>query len=236
MNNYIEKRKEIIESGRDVLFRKSALTRILLGTFVTTSSSLLFSYALYRYKHYSKSFIANWIKGSFTFSSAFYSLNEVLMGICKYYKVYTNFWINYTLISYNLSKIHYRYLIRNHMMKWYLAIPYSHKCFLYFCVLNMIIELVLFLSKEVYLYDEPDFLDILKDKKKEELTIYDIENHFMKGFYIINSEQKKHILELYIQEQSDLRSKFPNQQKKFTIKNKINLYELYAKNKKIYMN
>ena len=150
--------------SKETIFRKSAVTRILIGTLASTTISVFYALAHARYRKFELSFVKNWFKGGFTFSFMFYSGNEVLFSVANFYKIYTNFWLNYTAVAYLLSKIHYRFLIRNHMMKWYAAIKYSHKCFLLFLVTNLTFELLIYLTKEIYLFDEKDVFDILKEK------------------------------------------------------------------------
>jgi hypothetical protein len=90
--------------SKKTLFRKSALTRIILGTLSTTSVCFLYSLAHAKYRNFPFSFVKNWLKGSFSFSCLFYSGNEMMYAASNYYGIYTNFWINYSLLAYSLSK------------------------------------------------------------------------------------------------------------------------------------
>jgi len=237
--------KAFIDTSKENLFRQSALMRILLGTFTTTTISIFYALAHARYRKFELNFVKNWVKGSFTFSLMFYTGNEVLFSITNFYKIYTNFWLNYTVLAYFLSKIHYRFLIRNHMMKWYTAIKYSHKCFLLFLVLNLTIELFIYLTKEIYLFDEKDVFDILKEKYTDkfsedpnfDMTYKEIEDNFMKTFHIINSKEKIKKIKEHISKKNQEKSKnleaYIDNKSMLNFKlNTVNLYEMY-KNKEI---
>jgi hypothetical protein len=199
MNN--SNKIQYVDVSKKNFFRNSAISRIVLGTLSTTSICLFYSLAHAKYRNFPFSFVKNWLRGSFSFSLLFYTQNEALVSICNYFNVYTNFWVNYTLIAYTLSKVHYRYLIRNNQMKWYLAIKYSHKCFLYLLVFNLMIELGIMLNKEIYLYNEPDLFDIVNEKFKDKngnpnfnMTYDDLEENFMKPFQLFNSREKINIV------------------------------------------
>jgi hypothetical protein len=219
-------KKDYIDSNKNNLFRRSALPRIMIGTISSTTIAVLYACAHAKYRKLEISFVANWLKGSSIASLSFYSLNEGLLAATKYYNVYTNFWINYSFICYYLSKVHYRYLIRNHIMKWYNAIRYSHKCFLYFCVFNLIIELGVYLYREVELYDDEDVFDYIKLNLMENgrpsfknFTFKDLSDYFMTGFHVLNSSDKSKQLRRYMREN-------PNGSKVET----IDLYEFYRTN------
>lgn len=236
MNNLnFQNEKEIFDTSQNKIFRKSSLGRIILGTIGTTTCCFFYSFCLARYKNYSFSFIKNWIKGSLCFSFLFYTSNEFLFSLSKFYSIYTNYWINYTAICYFLSKMHYRYLIRYHSIKWYNAIKYSHKCFLYMCVINLILETFIYLTREIYLFSEDDIFDIVHQKFYDEnnnpnynLSYEDVEKNFMKSFHIINSQSKMKRIEKYIYEKK-LEDKDNNRNNSNI--NTINLYDFY-KNKK----
>ena len=206
------------------IIRKSALIRIILGTASTTTICLIYSFTHARYRNLEKTFIKNWFKGSLITSLSFYILNEALIISTKFLNIYSNFWINYTLICYYLSKIHYRYLIRNNIMKWYNAIRYSHKCFLYFCIFNLSIEMILFTIREAYLYDEEDVIDRLnrflnKSEAKYLLSYDDIVENFISPVHVLNNLNKVSNINTYMKEN-------PNGSRI----NTIDLYEYY-KNK-----
>lgn len=218
--------KNVQDGSENRLVRKSAITRIILGTITCTGCSVLYALAHAKYRNLDFQFVKNWLKGSLVFSSSFYTLNEGLLAVTKYYGVYTNFWINYSVVCYFLSKVHYRYLIRNHMMKWYMAIKYSHKCFLYFLVANLFIELIVYLFREIQLYDGEDIFDIVKNKYMDEngnpnfdMTYDEIEKVFRAPWYLLNSADKVRVMRKHMREN-------PNHSHIKT----IDLYELY-KNK-----
>ncbi len=237
--------KSFKDTSKENFFRHSALTRILLGTLATTTISVFYALAHARYRKFELSFVKNWFKGSFTFSLMFYTGNEILFSITNFYKIYTNFWLNYTAVAYFLSKIHYRFLIRNNMMKWYTAIKYSHKCFLLFLVVNLTFELIIYLTREVYLFDEMDVFDILKEKYTNkfsddpnfDMTYKEIEDNFMKSFHVVNSKEKIKKIKQHIGKKNEEKCKtleeyFENKSiMKFKL-NTVNLYEMY-KNKEI---
>jgi hypothetical protein len=224
-------------NSNKTVFRQSALARILLGTCATSTICILYSLAHARYRKFDISFVKNWIKGGLTCSFLFYTGNEMLLALSKYYQFYTNFWINYSLLAYYLSKLHYKYLIRNRMIKWFEAIQYSHKIFLYFLTANLVIEFVIFLTREFYLYDEPDILDKLKNIKenKTPFTYSLLEENFMKGVHIINSEEKREFIKSQMRSlDNDLilgSEKVGGGAKKFNRIKVVNLYGLYKNNK-----
>jgi hypothetical protein len=206
------------DSSKNRLIRKSAAARILIGTISTSTFCVIYSYAHARYRNLDYTFMINWLKGSLIASSLFYTTNEGLLVITKYYGMYTNFWINYSLICYMLSKVHYRYLIRNNVMKWYNAIRYSHKCFLYMCVLNLIFELSIYLTREAYLYDGEDVFDRLSImiKNNEELNSETLRENFLSSYHILNNSEKINRIKKYI-DQHPTNSKIKS----------IDLYDFY---------
>jgi hypothetical protein len=218
-------KKDYIDSNKHRLLRKSALSRIILGTLTCTGISVLYATAHAKYRKLDASFIINWLKGSTIFSFSFYTLNEGMFSLSKYYGIYTNFWLNYTIVAYYLSKVHYRYLIRNHIMKWYNAIRYSHKCLLYLCVFNMIIEMGIYLVREIQLYDDEDVFDYIKqnfmehNKPSFNFTFKELQEHFMKSFHVLNSSDKVKHIKKYMREH-------PNNSRIET----VDLYELYKTN------
>jgi hypothetical protein len=225
--NIMEKRfkKDYIDGNLERFFRKSAISRVIIGTTVCTGVSVLYAVAHAKYRKLDTSFIINWLKGSTVAGLSFFSLNELFFASSKYFKIYTNFWINYTFIAYYLAKVHYRYLIRNHRMPWYSAIKYSHKCFLYLCVGSMLIELIAYIIREVQLYDDEDIFDILserfmKDGRASFNFGYDeLCEHFLKSFHVVNSSDKVRDIKRYMREH-------PNESKI----NTIDLYEFYKGN------
>jgi hypothetical protein len=240
--------KSFKDISRENLFRKSAFLRISLGTLTTTTISIFYALAHAKYRKFEFGFVKNWLKGTFTFSFLFYTGNEIIFSISNFYRVYTNFWINYTGLAYFLSKIHYRYLIRNHMMKWYQAIKYSHKVFLLFLVVNLILELLIFLTREIYLFEESDvfdnirekFIDTHSNKPNFNMTYKDLEDNFMKSFHVINSKEKVKKIKEHLKKKNEknfdsleeyLNHKTNKHGSEFKIKT-VNLYEMY-KNKEI---
>lgn len=223
------------------LIRKSSYVRILLGTFTATTIGLVFSLAHAKYRNFNFSYVKNWVKGSCIFSFLFYTGNEIMFTSANLFKIYTNFWINYSLLAYYLSKFHYRYLMKNRMMKWYNAIRYSHKCFLYFLVINLSLELIIFLIREIRLYDYPDLFDEIRENygknsnrnitsdnpvntNKNEMTYYVIQNLFMKPFHVFNSKEKMNIIESH--------KSYKKRSNNFFLKIKtVDLYNLYKSNK-----
>lgn len=214
-------KNKMIDTSKKSLFRKSGPTRIFLGVTTCTSVCFLYSLAHSKYRNFPFSFVKNWLKGSLCFSILFYSGNELMYAASNFFGIYTNFWINYSILSYYLSKIHYRYLIRNNHLKWYLAIKYSHKCFLYLLVINCLFDLILLLNKEVILYDQEDLFDIVRERfiDKEtgmpnyDMNYQDLENHFMKSIQLFNSPEKLNILK-----RNEKRHSFTD---KYTNKNSI---------------
>lgn len=178
------------DTRKERIIRKSAPIRILLGITSTTSVGFIFSLVCSRIRNYGMQYIYNWIKGSFVYSTFFFISNEAMTSLCAYYSLYTNFWINYTVLSFYLSKMHYRYLIRRRLMKWHLAIKYAHKCSLYFLTINLIIELFIFIMREALLYDEPDFLDEMKKINLDRITFEEYEDTFLIPFHIVNTPDK----------------------------------------------
>ncbi len=130
-------------------------------------------------------------------------------------------------------------------MKWYAAIKYSHKCFLLFLVVNLILELFVFLTREIYLFDEKDVFDTLKEKFSDknsnqpnfEMTYQDLENNFMKSFHIVNSKEKVKKIKEFLKEESadEIEEMLNTKKERRLMPNRlktVNLYKLY-KNKEI---
>jgi len=136
-------------------------------------------------------------------------------------------------------------------MKWYLAIKYSHKCFLLFLVINLIFELFLKIGREFILFKEKDLFDIINKKFKDpethkanfnNMTYDDLEKHFMKPFHIFNSSEKIKVLYKNSQihnfnnmdKDEKIKSKREENKLKLisTIKFKtVNFFDLYKNNK-----
>ncbi len=207
INNEIDsKYKKLKDNSNNRLIRKSAISRLTLGTFFTTSSCFIYSIIFTKLKKLEPSFIKNYTKGSFLLSFAFFSLNETIFSTSKYFGIYSNFFINYSLTSYFISKYFYRYLMRNSIMEWDKAIKYSQKCFLIFCVLICSLELFVYLYREIHLYDGQDIFDYFEKKiieDKDHITFKDIEDNFMNGFHIMNSPDKRRLIDKYILENTD---------------------------------
>ncbi len=123
-------------------------------------------------------------------------------------------------------------------MKWYEAIKYSHKCFLYFLVVNLVFELFLKLSREIYLYNEKDLFDIVRENYKDpetntpnfNMTYGEFEKHFMKSFHIFNSTEKHKLI------RRNLKTHKTDNQKnsvltKYMVIKTVDLYDLYKNNK-----
>jgi hypothetical protein len=218
-------RKDYIDGNKNRIFRNSAGVRIVLGTIACTGVSVLYACAYAKYKKLDTSFIINWLKGSALAGFGFYTSNEALFALSKYHRIYTNFWINYTLTCLWLSKAFYRFLIRNNIMKWYNAIRYSHKCFLYLCVINLIFEFGVYLFREVQLYDDEDIFDTIREKFMRNglaecnFTYRDLEENFMKSFHVLNSPGKVKDVKRYMKDN-------PNNSKI----NTLDLYEYYKGN------
>jgi hypothetical protein len=227
VNQMEDYQKTVKDATSNRIIRKSALTRITIGTLTCTGLCFLYAISHAKYRHLDYRFIGNWVKGSLVFSFGFYSLNEALWAGFKYYNLYTNYWINYSLSAYYLSKVYYRYLIRNHIMPWYTAIKTSHKYFLYLCVFNLIIESLIYIKREIELYDEEDIIDIWIKKRnslndtddKIQIDSYDeLEAMFRKPIHIFNSKKKKDKLIKYMKEKDD-------------DSNVIDLYEFFKEGK-----
>lgn len=248
-NNLLIDMKTFKDVSKENILRQSAVLRICLGTFTTTTVSLFYALAHAKYRRFDFSFVKNWFKGSFAFSFMFYTGNEFIFSLTNFHRIYTNFWINYTALAYCLSKMHYRYLIRNHMMKWYQAIKYSHKVFLLFLILNLIIELFIYLTREIYLFEEADVFDILKEKfidknsmePNYKMTYNDLENNFMKSFHVLNSKEKVKKIKENVRNQNKenfesyddyLKNKSYGHGGRYPKIKTVNLYEMY-KNKEI---
>ena len=109
-------------------------------------------------------------------------------------------------------------------MKWYNAIRYSHKCFLYLCVFNLIIELAIYLLREAYLYDGEDVLDRLRDyvnnNNSNTMDLDTLRENFLASHHVLNSSDKMNKIRKYMSE-NDNKSNFKT----------IDLYDFYKKNK-----
>jgi len=194
------------DKSKNKIFRPSCLTRVILGTFFSTSTCLIYSLIFAKLKKLDHNFVRNYIKGSFLLSLGFFSLNETIFSASKFFGLYSNFFINYSITSYIMSKIFYRHLIRKNMMQWDKAIKYSQKCFLIFCVLICSFEFMIYLYREIELYDGEDFLDYFQKKLKdnnENITFRDIESNFMSSFHILNNPEKRKLIDKYILENND---------------------------------
>jgi len=175
------------------IIRKSSKIRIIGGTILTTSICTLYAVSVAKYRTLGNKFILNWLKGSLIFSFGFLSLNECIYSLSKYYNIYNNIWIGYSISGYLLSKMHYRRLIRYHNYKWYSAILYSHKCFASLTCSFIVIDYIIDTLRLIYLYDEDDIFDIYEKmfRNNKNITLMDIKDQFMKPIHIINSEEKK---------------------------------------------
>lgn len=214
--------KKYKDADAERIVRKSAPIRVILGTLTVTSSCILFSMAMRSVKNYPNTYVTNWAKGSLVFSLAFYTLNEALLSFCKYYSIYTNFWINSTISAYVLSKFHYRYLIKTQQMRWHSAILYSHKCFAFLCVFNILTEGWLSFCRYVYFYDEPDVIDFMKTRMsdiKNPVTFEELQSNLITPYHIINSDRKKESLKEFYYKNSIL----PDGRRKLT----IDMYDYY---------
>ncbi len=233
-NNELEfKYVKLKDNSKDKLIRPSCFTRIVLGTFFTTSSCFIYSLIFAKLKKLDHTFIRNYLKGSFLLSSGFFTLNEILFSTTKYFGIYSNFFINYSLTSYILSRLFYKHLIRNHYMPWDKAIKYSHKCFLIFCVLISALELLIYIYREIQLYDGEDIYDYFEKKALnggDPITFNDIEVNFMSGFHILNNPEKRKMIDKYIYENSQFDKEnglFNNRKLK-----SVNLYKFFRDNGK----
>ena len=150
---------QLKDNTNNRIFRKSSIPRIFLGTFLTTSTCFVYSIIFSKIKKLDNKIIKNYLKGSSILSFSFFSLNEIIFSSANFLGIYSNFFINYSLASYILSKKYYRYLIRKEIMSWEKAIKFSHKCFLILCVLVNLIELYIYLYREIMLYDGEDVFD-----------------------------------------------------------------------------
>ena len=197
--NYDKKYKEI---NPNKLIRDSSKIRIITGTTVVTTSCILYSFAMKKLKNHPTQFCKNWAKGSLIFSFSYYTLNEFFFGISKYYQIYSNYWLNSSLSAYILSRVFYRHLIKNSLMRWHSAILFSHKCFASLCVFNILFELSFQTLRFLYLYDEEDVIDILDKKIKEQsnFDFNDVQEIFMGPIHIFNSENKINKIRKYIAE------------------------------------
>lgn len=241
MNNNITNHEKIqyTDISKNNLFRRSALLRIFIGVSSTTFISFLFSMAHARWRNFHFSYVINWLKGSSIFSLLFYSGNEILYAGCNFFNIYTNFWLNGSFLALTLSKLHYKYLIRNKMMKWYVAIKYSHKCFLYFLVINLVFDLIIKLKREIYLFEEKDLFDILRENFKDSetntpkfnLTCDDLEKHFMKPLHILNDTEKIKIIKYNLRHQNKDKKKGEISLANFFKVKTVNVFDLYKNNK-----
>lgn len=215
------------DNSKNKLIRPSCLTRIVLGTFLTTSSCFIYSIIFAKIKRLDHFFVKNYLKGSLLLSFGFFSLNEAIFSTTKYFGIYSNYFVNYSLTSLIMSRIFYKHLIRKNLMQWDKAIKYSHKCFLIFCVLISSMELIIYLFREIQLYDGEDVFDFFEKKLKDNsdpITFKDIEDNFMSSFHILNSPEKRKMIDKYIMENSEGEVK-----KKFKT---VNMYKFFRENGK----
>lgn len=193
---------QLKDNTKEKFIRKSAITRITLGTFLTTTTCFVYAVIFSKVKKLDNTIIKNYLKGSSILSFSFFSLNEFIYSSTNFLGIYSNFFINYSIVSYILSKKYYKYLIRKEIMTWEKAIKFSHKSFLIFCVLINLLELYIYLYREIALYDGEDVFDFYKrkfiDKNDELITIEDIEKNLMAPIQIFNSIEKKKILDKYM--------------------------------------
>lgn len=223
------------DKSKDKLIRPSCYARIILGTFFTSSSCLIYSLIFAKLKKLDHSFVKNYLKGSLVLSFGFFGLNELIYSSQKYFGIYSNFFINYSITSYIMSKFFYKHLMRKHYMQWDKAIKYSHKCFLIFCVLISFIELMVYLYREIQLYDGEDLFDyiekITKSENKEQITFKDIENNFMCSFHIFNNPEKRKQIDKYIIENSERSDNNSNNDTNKRYRS-VNLYKFFRENGK----
>jgi hypothetical protein len=207
---------QLKDNTNNRIFRKSSLTRIILGTFLTTSTCFVYSIIFSKIKKLDNKIIKNYLKGSSILGFSFFSLNEIIFSSFNYLGIYSNFFINYSFASYILSKKYYRFLIRKEIMTWEKAIKFSHKCFLILCVIVNLIELYIYLYREIVLFDGEDVFDFYKRKfinnannnitnDNEVLTIYDIQENFMAPIQLFNNIEKIKILERYLIDQDNIK-------------------------------
>lgn len=199
------------DNSKNRLIRGSCFTRIVLGTFFTTSSCFVYALIFARLKKLDRSFINNYIKGSLLLSLGFFSLNESLYSASKYCGIYSNFFLNYSLTSYIMSRKFYKYLIRNNHMQWDKAIKFSHKCFLFFCVIVSSLELYVYLYREIQLYDGEDIFDYFEKNMRDSnqpVSFKEIENNFMSSFHILNNPEKRKLIDAYINDSNDPSKKY----------------------------
>ena len=124
------------------------------------------------------------------------------------------------------------------MMKWYMAIKYSHKCFLYFLVINLVIDLLIKLKREIYLFEEKDIFDILRENFKDpdtntpnfNFTYDDLERHFMKPFHLLNDTEKLKVIKSNLKSQRHSNKNKTLKGSMFDIKT-VNVFDLYKNNK-----
>lgn len=228
-NEFHDKYIKLKDNSKNKIIRPSSFTRITLGTFFSSSSCFIYSLIFAKLKKLDHVFVRKYLKGSFLLSLGFFGLNEIVYSTSKYFGIYSNFFINYSITSYIMSKFFYRHLIRNHYMQWDKAIKYSHKCFLIFCVFISALELMVYLYREIHLFDGDDFFDYFEKKlknKNDHITFKDIENNFMCSFHILNNPEKRKLLDKYIYENSrDGKTKNDKYQT-------VNLYKFYRDNGK----
>ncbi len=235
INNELDfKYTKLKDKSKTTIIRPSGFTRILLGTFFTTSSCLIYSIIFTKLKKLDHSFIRNYLKGSFLLSFGFFSLNEFVFSTAKIFGLYSNFFLNYSITSYAMSRIFYKHLIRNHYMQWDKAIKYSHKCFLIFCVCISAMELIIYIYREVQLYDGEDFFDYFDkklnksnentDDNGEPITFKDIESNFMSAFHIFNNPEKRKMIDQYVLEQSYIEDRNNNNNRRYKT---VNLYQFF---------
>lgn len=228
INNELDfKYIKLKDNSKNKIIRPSYVTRILLGTFFTTSSCFIYSIIFAKLKKLDHLFIKNHLKGSFLLSLCFFSLNELVFSTTKFFNLYSNFFINYSITSFTMSRIFYKHLIRNNYMQWDKAIKYSHKCFLIFCVLISALELLIYLYREIQLFDGEDFFDYfekkrLKNNENSAISFKDIESNFMSSFHIFNNPEKRKLIDQYVYENSD--KDHINGNRKFK---SVNLYKFF---------
>lgn len=215
MNLNNEIKPELVEKKYN-FYRKSAIARMLLG--IGTSSVLSFLINL-SYTNYHKLNLIYMIKNQkqyFCLIVGYYTFIENIQGLFNWHQLYTNFWINSTISGYFCFKLYYRYLIKYTSTQWYSALVLSQKLCLMLVCYNIFYESIFEIKKEILTYSKEDILDLTehlysnnkynKDNREQEIKTIMYNYKLNNNFIVLNSKNKRKLLEDYINKLSDLKS------------------------------
>lgn len=175
------------EQKKSELFRKSALTRVIIGTSFATFVGFLVSNTIYLSKIRSKKYLTNMTKGAFGLSLVFYTINEFVTAAFNYNNIYTNFVITNCLSAIVSQKLLFKVLY-NRNVNFYKAFYLSQRYTIIFLSFNMTIEFVLKLlsyGKVNKFIDVLDYSEELIDEKGN--VNYSLLNDFK--LYLLEKEK-----------------------------------------------